>query len=506
MRRSPVVRNAAITVLQVVASSATFFVLYLYILRTLGPESLGLWSLVLATTALSRLSELGLTGSALKFVAQHLAREDTRSVVRVVETAALTILTAVGVLILLLYPLMLWLLRINLEAAPYQQAVVLLPYALTSFLVNSVSGVLGSALEGYQRFDLRAYCQTGGHLLYLAAAVALIPRFELEGLAVAQLLQASAVVPATWILLRRCCPALPLLPHRWSGASFRELFGYGFQFQVSALMLFLCDPATKLLLARFGGLSLTAHYEMASRLVLQLRALMVSANRVLIPVFAEFQELAPQRIVSLYRSSLALLFYLSLPAYGLLLAAAPMISIVWIGRLEMSFALFCALLCLAWLINTLTAPAYIANLGLGRLRWNTVAHVFMALANLVLGVALGALYGGTGVVVGWALALALGSLVIAFSYQAEQGIPWSAAFSPADGGLVFAVLTGAAATWASFFYLRSTAPVTLLLVLVLAYPLIVALPVWRHPQRKRLVGLIFANQGTSSTASSEAAN
>jgi O-antigen/teichoic acid export membrane protein len=49
----------------------------------------------------------------------------------------------------------------------------------------------------------------------------------------------------------------------------------------------LYEPTTKILLSKYGGLGILGNYEMASRLVNQVRALIVNANQVVIPIIAE---------------------------------------------------------------------------------------------------------------------------------------------------------------------------------------------------------------------------
>jgi O-antigen/teichoic acid export membrane protein len=51
----------------------------------------------------------------------------------------------------------------------------------------------------------------------------------------------------------------------------------------------LYDPITKALLTKFGGLSLVGYYEMANKLIYQIRSLKVSANQILVPAFADLK-------------------------------------------------------------------------------------------------------------------------------------------------------------------------------------------------------------------------
>ena len=241
------------------------------------------------------------------------------------------------------------------------------------------------------------------------------------GLAYAQVIQGLFVLVLGWSTLRRRLSSLPLIPYQWSSKLFGEIFRYGVKLQVGTAAQMLFDPATKMLLSKFGGLELVAYYEMANRMVQQLRNLIVSANQVLVPVFAG-SEASPKRIAELYRKSFGILLFVGFPVFSGLIAMVPAISEVWIGSYDASFVRFSVILAVAWFLNTLNAPAYFANMGTGDLNWNTIAHVVIGLLNVLFGIMLGSLFGGIGVVVGCSAALIFGSALITISYLTKNPI------------------------------------------------------------------------------------
>jgi hypothetical protein len=52
--------NAGTSIVQVILSGVILFVLYRFLLITIGVEQLGIWSIVLATTTVTHISNLGL--------------------------------------------------------------------------------------------------------------------------------------------------------------------------------------------------------------------------------------------------------------------------------------------------------------------------------------------------------------------------------------------------------------------------------------------------------------
>ena len=194
------------------------------------------------------------------------------------------------------------------------------------------------------------------------------------------------------------------------------MLGYGTHFQIISISRMMYDPITKGLIAHFGGLSLLGFYEMASRLVLQVRSLIVAANQALVPTLAGLHEREPSRLDQVYATSVRLVFFVDVPLFTALAISSPVVSSVWIGYIEPTFVYATCLLSVGWAINTLSGPAYFASLGTGDLRRNTLSHIAIGILNFACGFVLGTLGGGKGVIMGWVIALIVGSAILIISY------------------------------------------------------------------------------------------
>jgi O-antigen/teichoic acid export membrane protein len=95
-----------------------------------------------------------------------------------------------------------------------------------------------------------------------------------------------------------------------------------------------------------------------------------------------------------------------------LVALLPLLSRFFLGSPDAEFVLFGALIALGSFVNVLSGPAYYALLGRGTTRPVVHMHVLHLVLVVVLAVALGWLWGATGVVAGGAIALAASSLVV----------------------------------------------------------------------------------------------
>jgi len=493
MKHKRIFLNAVMSIIQILVLGVTVFFLYRYLLDVLGIEKLGVWSLVVASSSVTRIANLGLSGSVVKFVAKYAAHDQHQTVARLLETAILSTALGIGLLLLIILPFMKELLQLFLADQLLMEAVNIMPVAMLSVWLSTISLLITGGLDGYQRIDLRSQIMSISAILYTGLSILLVKRFDLLGLAYAQVLQYVFVGVVGIFFLRRLAP-IPMVPHHWDKTLFKEMFAYGINFQAITLVTMLYEPVTKALLAWLGNIADVGYYEMASRMITQFRSLVVSANQVLVPAIADMTETIPEQVQDIYRDSLSVVSYITIPLYFSLAAFIPSISILWIGTFQPTFIAASYLLIVGWCINTLAAPAYFAYLGDGRLQWNTYSHITIGVLNVLFGSLLGWLWGGIGVIAGWSLALVIGSIVIIASYHQIYHCSWKLIFSRANFQLLLAGCVILFCTLTFYYRLANEDALYLnVSVITMIIILIGILPMWLHPIRARLIQWIFKN-------------
>jgi O-antigen/teichoic acid export membrane protein len=499
MRSRQIFVNAITTIAQVIVSAAALFLMYRFLVHSIGVEQLGVWSLVLATTSVVTLANQGFSTSILKFVAQYCARGATDRACAVVETALVTLAIFLSAICVALHPIAHFVLKLVVPANLLGVAYVMLPYALVSLWFNVLGSVLLAALAGHELVSHRNYIVAAGSILYLLLAILFVPRSGLLGMAYAQTIQTAACWFGAWFLLRRQLPSLPFLPRRWSRDLFHEMRGYGLQFQFITMAQAAREPVTKALLAKFGGMAFTGLYDMASRWVFTFRELIVQANLVLVPTVANLRERSPRSIPAIYRESYKVVFFLAVPAFAFLTAVSPVVSRIWIGRYEPVFVTFVVLLAAGWLINILSNPAYVVDLGTGALKWVTIGCAATCVLNPALGYALGTRYGGVAVVAASVAALAIGYLAILVAYHLENRVAFSGLLPDHSLPIVGASALGLAICLLVFTRRAAIghAPRSLPYAAAAFAALTLAGSMWLNPMRRRLVDWVFSQMAAS---------
>jgi len=406
-----------------------------FLLQKLGADKVGLWALVLSTTSVAKMSQLGLSGSTLRFISMHLARGDDKAVSETAETAVLSVALFTLPMGIAGYALFKIMLPVLVEDVYLKEATALLPFCLFSFILSSTASVPIAIIEGYQRFDMKVKLQIACQTLYLIISFLTVERFGLQGLGYAQIIQSTVLLFTSWILGRNLAPNLPLIPRHWKFTRLKEIMVYGVNFQVIGVLNIVNGPLIRGLLTFYGSLEITGYYEIADRLIRQVKNVMDNASRVLIPVFADVVENHAELFRGLYRKSYSLLFSLVLISYTTLIVFFKPFAQVWLGEYDGVFATFTYLLILGYGINNLCVPAYVAFAGSGEMHWNTLGHVVMAILTVALGSVLGIIWGGTGVVIGYVMALAGGSLLILILFHRLKNISF-ASLLPMRGRMI----------------------------------------------------------------------
>ncbi len=417
--------NALSAVIQVAFTGVLYFFLYKYLLNELGVKKLGVWSLILSFSSTANLANLGITSGLVKFVADYLPSNEEFKIGKLIFTAVLSILLFFGIISISFLFIAPYLLCHVIDEQYLNLAMEILPYSLMSLCINQISGIFTSVLEGHQKNYLRNFLYIFSGILMFVFMVILTPIYGLVGMAIAQIIQSVFVLAIALILMFKINPYCRFSYWSWSKQSFKELFSYGSKFQLVSILQLLYEPTTKMLLSRFGGLALLGHYEMASRLVSQFRALLVNANQVVIPVISEkIKTQTSTHVQDFYIKMNRLLLLVTLPLSTLVILFAPLISIFWIGSLNTDFTFSLYVLTIATIFNVMCGPSYFSFLAEARLTILVLVHLMMAIINLGLGYFLGALIGGHGIILAWGLALSMGSISLVVAYLRKSSFSY----------------------------------------------------------------------------------
>lgn len=417
MIRSRLSRNMVMSGLQSAAAIAALFLSYRLVLQDLGREALGLWSLLTALTLVIRLFDP--TGAATigRFVA--IARKEVVSAesgspsgAAYIDTALVLMMLLYSTLALLAYIPVGWLLESQLDdSARLASALHVLPFLLCLMVVSVIAATNSDAIDGIGRADIRAAIMIASYFVQLALVWWLLPRFQLAGFALAQIGQYLFVTLVARGFLRHHITDLGWVPRRARRDLVRELIGYGAKLQLAALASVAADPLLRLLINHYSGLSLLGIYELAYKLVFQLRALLVSSLLPLIPQFASRGAGLDANDQKIFHRVNRLTFWTSLGVLIATCAAAPLLSLTMFGKIDIHLFNITAILAAGFFFNTISVVHYLQAQAEGRLFWNIIGQFSIGTCLIVLGPIIQFFVGPIGVIVAYAIGLTASGVI-----------------------------------------------------------------------------------------------
>lgn len=411
--------NVIFSVLQVGFVGLIYFLIYRIILDKIGIEQLGVWSLILATTSVVNLANFGITSGIVKFIAEYNFYKNVAAIKKVIFTSFIILIAIFSLFSLILYLLGDYFLSFVVEEEYFELTQRLFPISLFSLILNSVSGVFTSVLEGLQKNYLKNILLTFSSILFLIFILLLIDGYGLIGVAYSQLIQSVFMLGISYLIVAFEYKDFLIIYKYWDKKTLLKVTGFGLKFQFISILVMLFDPITKAFLSKFGGLAFLGYYEMANKLIFQVRSFIVNANQVMIPVLAHTIEEGSKKMNELYIKNYNITFLVNSFLLSILFILTPLISYFWIGELQNEFIFCMYILIAATFINILNTPAYFSCIAKGELKILIISHLILTVLNSVLGYTFGLFYGGKAVIFSSAISLIISSVYIIYKYNVK---------------------------------------------------------------------------------------
>lgn len=384
-------RNSIFSAVEVIVNGLGLFFIYRGVVQHLGLSDLGVWSIVLATTAFGRVADVGIAAGLARFIATSNSRNRHDVSSTYFSTALISIFILMGVVALLGWMPLSYALQLTLDGASLSKANDLLPWALLTFWLLNLNAVVNAALLGIQRSDLRATASIAGMALQVFASHALVSTHGLEGLAWAQAAQyvlslSLGFAAIRWASSIRVSAAI-------NRPALKELIGFGAKLQTGTIANLVFEPTCKLILGAVSGPAAVGIFEMAYRMVYQVRGIAVMSAHNLVPAFASAIQDGPSELAKVFgRGTRACAVASTILMCGVMVGS-PLASKLWLGHVDPLFCQLTAILCVCWAINIISAPSYFLGIARGTVNANISGQILTALLAPALAYALG-LQGG----------------------------------------------------------------------------------------------------------------
>lgn len=415
------VRNGIASVVQSGIQIICLFLSYRILVREESVGGLGLWALIMVFNGGAALVDVSGTSALSRSLPRHGHDFKGYSVSEIVHTTLLSSLFINLALATVFLVIAAPLLSLIIAGSELELGVKLVPWAAAILILTPLSvGTLG-ALDGMMRSDLRAVTSTGSVMLSLIVAWLFVPEFGLFGFAAAQAFLLLFNVVVGWLFLRGIIPALSWLPHMFRPNIFKSSVHYALRLNLIGLSTAIIDPVMRLLIGSIGGTQSLGLYELASKLVIQLRGLALAALSPTLPAFAGF---AGPRSAGFQEISLKVERFGIAAGFAVLIGAAaatPLMSFVILDRVDISLVRISLVLAVGWGANVFMLSSFLAAQAQGIMRWNFWGGLLPVGGAVAAHMILSPVTDQLRALVGLSVGLAVGSLITIWG-NAHEGI------------------------------------------------------------------------------------
>lgn len=408
---SPSAVSMAETAINAVLQLAVFKVL----ITEISAPMVGVWVLVNSLLGYARSADFWSRGLS-SFIAEERGRDDTRQACCYGITAIVT--AAAGFLVLAIGGALILSVFWGAVIGPQADAAIgacIVPLAAFSFWALGLAGTMHIVLLGFENIRVKALLSVGGNVLLLFGVSVLAPQFGVVGAVAAQAAQGvivliiEAAVLYNWVWR----------PNKggFSRSAFADIAGYGVKSLALGGMQQAIDPLARLVVNSIGGLSAVAIFDLAARLVMTMRGVILAMGQFLVPQFARASTDEASNI--LRRSEWQSIVFAS-ASFAFMFACAPLISVVIIGKSDTVFLSILWIWAAGWFANICAAPSYYLLSAQRKLRPLFVVHGVMIVASVIGGMVAGCALGLLGALAGFAAGIALSAALQIATVRAHR--------------------------------------------------------------------------------------
>jgi O-antigen/teichoic acid export membrane protein len=387
--------------------AATYF-LTPFLIRTLGQDGYGTWTLITALTGYISLLSLGVPMASVRYLAQDIARGDTATMNRTIGTCV-GLYLMIGAAALLTGAALSVVFGVFFDVPPAVHAQALAAFGL--MVVQVSAGFIGLLPEGimfaHHDFVVRNLIRIAGVLLRLGLTIAALTFSpSLIALAAVQVAVLAFDFGASWFLIRRRYPGVRFNLADFDRGMLRRIFSFSLYVLLLGAGARLTFESAALVIGAFQGVGSIPFYVVANSLIVYVMDFVIAIAAVVSPMATKLHtEGGVDRLRDMFLRWSKVSLSLTVMAGLFLIVLGPNFIGVWIDpSFERPSGEVLQILMLSSLVFLpIRGVAIPILMGIGKARTPTVAFLAAGILNVVLSVLLVGPLGLTGVALGTAI-------------------------------------------------------------------------------------------------------
>ncbi len=358
-------------------------------LHFLGASLYGLWAILTVVIYFSSIGNFGVDDALVKFVAEEYAHRKKNNIITYISTG-LNMLFLNGIIIFMILISLEKTLRavLNLDVEYTRMFQDIFPYIVLLSIFILIVHFVNAILKGLGRFDQASYIQLIGRICALMVSILFfISRYKIWGLFWGQFLSFIFVlIVSSFVIYRKI--GFYYNPLKNKKIFLINLLKFGGTITVSKIISMLLVPFIKIIIARYIGLANVTYFEIANKIVLQIRSLFERGISAIMPEVSRLAvavEDTKMKISEVMRKINRTNFLVSALVFTLLFIISGSVLRLWLGdKYDISIVIAFRIIIVGYLLNLFSVPYYYYFMGIGEVKYCFYNHFIQAAFNCIL--------------------------------------------------------------------------------------------------------------------------
>ncbi len=401
-----IVRNLSANYIGVAGQILVAFILTPFVIKTLGDEMYGIWTIIAALGAYLTLFDVGMVSAITKYISHGDKLHEKGHVTKVISCAAV-IATPIALFLFLVSPFTGQALMqiMNINEAHYKIIVIATMLTTIEVGIFVFAGLFRGVILGLQRNDIENLIQLSALALRAVGIYLVLSQgFGIVGMASVMLTCMLIASLASFVFSRKLLPDSKLSTaavDREGVSMVRSFSGASFLSMVAGQLIFYSDS---FIVGHFLGATAVTFYAIAWTLKEYTNQLMVATHRVFIPVFSNLSTGDRSELLKHFFRSKRYMFVISnLLCVGLFVLGDRFLA-VWLDeKYAITSGAILMVLFVAQIIRGPQLISYALLQGIGKHKLYARLELVFAVLNLIVSIILVQWLGLIGVAIGTAL-------------------------------------------------------------------------------------------------------
>ncbi len=359
-----------------------------YVVHKLGDSQYGIISIVMVFIGYLSFLDLGIGWAIVKFVAEYHSQNNKERIKQVIQTSVSIFLIG-GLSVIIIVFLTAEYLVINVFNIPenlHEVSIIAFKIASVGFLVNMLSSIYGSVLNGYQRFDITNLIRTIYGLFNILGTVFLLYQgFGLLHVIILNFIGTILNFILVFAFARWLDNSVSLIPVFTKGI-FKKVISFSLWTTASKIGLQMIYNLEKAFVGYFLPIEMMTYYIIPFNIASKLTVVCSTIGSVIYPAFSSFEAIKEDKMIrNLFLRAQKYIFFGVYPIVFVLIFFAEDLLKYWIGNeYAVKGAIPLRILSLAFLINSISSEDAILFDGIGKPRISAVIVSISGIANVPL--------------------------------------------------------------------------------------------------------------------------